>query len=340
MSISPMSSNVYNNMGYGAKAESPKKPAGAEPASVQPREEAPVASDTVELSAKKPADDTSATPALDTTATTTTTPPQAGFPVVPVAVGGGVGAIGGGLGLHAMFGDDSKEGGKVKIKDDKLETVSEKITAEGKTHVIDTDTGLKYEIKEAESSATMGDITGTIKVGNDPTEYTYVKGTDKPSLTTEFHVGGHDALLGAEDAKKATLTVTESGVKITPHADHAKTLKTLEFKLNDKGVLERTDALTTLIGTEAGQLEETVVAKFQTHLESLKLGNVAKELKEKLQPKGLSDLVKFEEAGGLFGRKINWAIWTGAAVVGLAGAAAGFFLGKKPAPAPDASTVS
>ena len=338
MSISPMSSNVYNNMGYGAKAESPKKPAGAEPASVQPREEAPVASDTVELSAKKPADDTSATPALDTTATTTT-PPQAGFPVVPVAVGGGVGAIGGGLGLHAMFGDDSKEGGKVKIKDDKLETVSEKITAEGKTHVIDTETNLKYQIKDAEGSATMGDITGEQTINTQ--KYTYVKGTDKPSLTTEFHVSGHDALLGAKDAKKATLTVTESGVKITPHADHAKTLKTLEFKLNDKGVLERTDALTTLIGTEAGQLEETVVAKFQTHLESLKLGNVAKELKEKLQPKGLSDLVKFEEAGGLFGRKLNWAIWTGAAVVGLAGAAAGFFFGKpKQVTAPDASTVS
>ncbi len=336
MSISPMSSSVYNNMGYGAKAESPKKPAGAEPASVQPREEAPVASDTVELSAKKPADDTSATPALDTTATTTTTPPQAGFPVVPVAVGGGVGAIGGGLGLHAMFGDDSKEGGKVKIKDDKLETVSEKITAEGKTHVIDTETNLKYQIKNAEGSATMGDITGEQTINTQ--KYTYVKGTDKPSLTTEFHVSGHDALLGAKDAKKATLTVAENSVSIVPHPELK--LNTLDFTLDQEGKLVPSDAITKLIADK--KIEQSSIDGIVKHVQdTFKPAGVAKELKEKLQPKGLGDLVKFEEAGGLFGRKLNWAIWTGAAVVGLAGAAAGFFFGKpKQVTAPDASTVS
>ena len=329
MSISSMNSNVANDI-YGVKEATGKKKPTAE-ASVQPREEAPTltpsASDTVTLSTK---DDASAT---TTSADGSTPPAKAPFPVVPVAIGGGVGALVGGLGGHVLFGDEPKEGGKVDLDGDNFK-VKDKVKADGKKGVTDEATGLYYEIKEADTNAKLGDITGTPEISN--TKYTYVKG-DKPSLTHEFHVANNDLVLGADAAKKAKLHVSESGIKVATHTDVKFPLASLEYTLNDTGELVRSKAITDLIADTAHPtIDDTVFKNLENHLKTLQLGNVVKELKDKYKPKALTDLVHTEGGGG----KNPWVIAGAALGVGALGAAAGWFFGrKKPEPTPDAPPV-
>ncbi|MCX5920299.1 MAG: hypothetical protein NTW61_03085 [Candidatus Melainabacteria bacterium] len=341
MSISPMSSNVYNNMGYGAKAESPKKPAGAEPASVQPREEAPVASDTVELSAKKPADDTSATPALDTTATTTT-PPQAGLPLLPIIGGGVVGAGLGGIPTYMWWsGSDEDQGGKPTVEDGKFKPKSDEYKVTDQKSV--EHKGFTYNVKTESDKATIDTITGSIK-GDDTNIYTYSKTGTETVATKE---------LKADDSFIKTLFHTDP-------ADTAKSFQAVDYHVEikgDKAVLKPLDSakntlhphfefnidkdglLTSAIKAEPTKnplLTDAFITEAKTALERIKLGNAYKEFKA-FSPQKLADMIHLEGGGSR-----NWiAVGLAALGLGAVGAAAGFFYGKpKQVTAPDASTVS
>ena len=333
MSISPMSSNVYNNMGYGAKAESPKKPAGAEPASVQPREEAPVASDTVELSAKKPADDTSATPALDTTTTTTTTPPQAGFPVVPVAVGGGVaGLTSAAIGYFGPWFEDEngtklkEENGSFKSKDVAKYTVKDKTVTEV------GDAKLAYEISSDGDNFKMGKITSTETVKGG---YNFEKDGATSKLSRKLDSNGlgdlfawHSPAAPTNGVASTTPTVPEYILEIF---DGKGALKVGDAKL-DFDIAGKEITVTT---QKSATLTDEAIGKVTAALKTLNLDEAIGELKKIEPQKNLTEMLE-----GTKGK--NWiAVGLAALGLGAVGAAAGFFFGKpKQVTAPDASTVS
>jgi hypothetical protein len=332
MSISSMNLNVANDV-YGLNEAKKKAPAGA-----QPREEAPTttitpsASDTVTLSTK---DDASA----QTTAADGLTPvakPQ--FPVLPVAIGGGVGAIGGGLVGHWAFGDEPKDGGKVDLDGDNFKVKDkDKFEADGKNTVKDKTTGLIYEIKEHDTNAKIVEITGKQPINSK--EFTYVKG-DKPSWTHEFTLADDrlEDVLGAKDAK-ATVHVEDGIIKLV-----AKDKPTLEWKLGADGTLTQSDSLKAIIKADPTNTthSDKVIAGVETFLkDTFKPEEIAKGLKDKFTPKKLPDLVELKDAGGFLGKEFNWALPTGAIVLGGLGAAAGWFFGKKkPEPTPEAPPAS
>ncbi len=331
MSISSMNSNVANDV-YGVKEVKKKAPV---PAGAQPREEAPTLTpstgDTVDI--KK--DDASAT---TTSADGSTPPAKAPFPVASTAIGGGVGAGAGGLLTYMFSGEDETKGGKVEPDGDNFKVKDkDKFEADGKKGVKDKATGLYYEIKEHDTNAKIGDITGTPEIAG--TKYTYVKG-DKPSLTHEFRADNLDNLFGADKSKLSKLQVSESGIKLEiPHKTGAFTATALDFTLDANGGLVPSEALKTLIttGTEADKIPQTSIDSLVAHLkDTLKVGDVVKELKDKYKSKALTDLVHTEGGGGK-----NVPLIVGVALgVGALGAAAGWFFGrKKPEAPPEAPPV-
>ena len=347
MSISPMSSNVYNNMGYGAKAESPKKPAGAEPASVQPREEAPVASDTVELSAKKPADDTSATPALDTTATTTTTPPQAGLPLLPIIGGGVVGAGLGGIPTY-MWWSDSEDGakftednGSFKSKDTAKYTVKDKTVTEV------GDAKLSHDIVADGESFKISKTYGEVKSGDLTYNFEKSGPSAPPTLKTNLDNHANKAELFAWVPATPSPTALVTSATTTPSATVEHILEIVYgkgvLKAGDANKLEFTIAadkavkITTAASADAtSALSPANIAKAETALKDvLKIGDAHEAFKAIKHDTKLTDMLE-----GTKGK--NWiAVGLAALGLGAVGAAAGWFYGKpKQVTAPDASTVS
>ena len=308
MSISSMNLNVANDI-YGVKEATGKKKPTAE-ASVQPREEAPTltpsASDTVTLSTK---DDASAT---TTSADGSTPPAKAPFPVVPVAIGGGAGAlVGTSLG---WFAEDPAKLTVQKDGDTKLKTKGDKITSNSLTHVTDTDAKIDYKIDGYDTDAKFGSITtkagsanGQIHFNYDESNKTW-KGKSPANHSVEI-VG--DTVKLTIPAATVTTNATVTAATVTPAPASADI--THQFKLKNEA-LEG-------VGDEAiDYLNKNTSIK--TELEV-----IAKEFKGKTL-KGLTDLVE-TTSGGIFGKELGWKTAAGAGILAVLGAAAGWFFGRK-----------
>ncbi|MCS6266756.1 MAG: hypothetical protein H2174_04240 [Vampirovibrio sp.] len=335
MSISQMNLNVANDA-YGVKEAKRKTPAN-----VQPREEAtatlnPSTPDTVELSLKK--DDASATPP---SADGSTPPAKAPFPVVPVAIGGVVGAGAGAAVGHGFFGEEAKDDGKADLDDGKFKPKGDDYKVTGKESV--EHKGFTYKVKlDSDNKATIDTITGTIK--GDTIDYAYSKSGSDAVLTRK---------IDAADPLISRLIPTGAAGTTPPVAvDYHVEVKGDVFTLKPavaansshpeyKGTIKDC-ALTLTTAAEAGKplLEQNILDDVKATLTNLKLGEAHKEFKA-FSPAKLGDMIHMKEAGGLFGKEVGLPLFLGAGLIGAAGAAAGWFFGKKkPEPTPEAPPAS
>jgi hypothetical protein len=324
MTMSALSAQNFGVTPSNTSAVSAKKHAKhGEPAAVaaQPRDAAP---------------DTFESQKTDVTSTTTATTPEAtnsgAFPAVAVAGGAVAGAgIGFGATQFTPLGDDSENVKKeVTFKTDKGQPIAkDKVTFDADKKLATFD-GLTYavEVDKDGIPTKLGDVTGTIKPGNK--EYTYNGKTASIELTPPANAPDYyPTLLGdkAHADQKATLYLLDDAkLQIKPH-DNAG-LEALEFSLDANKKLVASDAVQKLVTDK--KLEQATLDAFVKELTDT--FNAPKALEElgttnKKLVTSLDEL--FENTTKETKGKSGLVIAGATLLLGLAGAAAGFFLGKK-----------
>jgi hypothetical protein len=328
MTMSALSAQNFGVTPSNSQAVSAKKHAKhGEPTAVsaQPRETAP---DTFE--AQKPATEATTT----ATTTTETTTPAGAFPVVPVAGGAAAGAVVGGGGAALIFPEEiPATKGAAKVENNAYVATSDDFKVTDKSSVTEKKTGLTYALSEKDGQVSIGDVTSTKPI--DGLSYTYKKPTTGTTTLTHEYTPANDwyhEIFGKDATKKATVEVTDNGVKVIPHTETK--IPALEFNFTaDKKGLDVASSLKTIIDdkTNYGAITEELINHFKEELttKKFKVISAVDELGKTVVKSDVTEMIV--HTGGEAAKKnhLGMATWIGAGLLGLAGAAAGFFLGKK-----------
>ena len=326
MTMSALSAQNFGVTPSNTSAVSAKKHAKhGEPAAVaaQPRDAAP---------------DTFESQKTDVTSTTTATTPEAtnsgAFPAVAVAGGAAAGGItGAAIGAFGFPEKIEAEPGKPDVENNAYKAKSTDFAVKDKTSVTDTKAGLTYALSEKDGQVSIGDVTGTKTV--DGVAYTYKKPTTGTTTLTHEYTPANDwyhEIFGRDATKKATVEVTDSVVKVIPPAETK--IPALEFNFTaDKKGLEVAPSLKTIIDdqTNYAAITEELIKNFTTELATnkFKVISAVDELGKTVVKSDITEMIV--HTGGKEATENRFGLVTigATALLGLAGAAAGFFLGKK-----------